>query len=544
MQLTRLGLGVALLALVALPERARPADEKKPTTPGIVVRVQSLDELMNNFRYLATLAGREEQAKQIEGFLKAKAGGPKGFEGIDAKRPWGLYATFGEGGLETSTVVALIPIADEKAFLALIENLGAKAEKDKDGVYEVSSPSLQAPVYFRFAHKHAYATALNKEAIDKDKILAPGAVLPADKVPMLSVTLRIDQIPENVRDLAVQQIKAQLDAAKDEDKAKDTPAEHEVKVQTIDWMKDRIVSVIQDGRELALRIDVDQKAQELSVELGLGGKDGSALAKGIADLGKHKSAVAGLIAPNSVMNFVLNIPPSEQARKAIGLAFEQAFKEEQAKETDKDKKARDEKIFNALKPIGQVIDNDWAVDFRGPGKGGLYTMVAGVKVTDGAVFDKALRNALKEVPAKEREQIKLDVEKAGDVSIHRVEMKDTDEDFKKTFGTGPAYFAVRADAAFVTFGDDALGALKEALKVQPKVGDPLRIEASVSRIAETMAKDKPEAAKAAAKAFAKDKEADKIRLSLEAGKELKVRFTMKTPVITFFHLMEPNAESK
>src|SRR5947209_1859497 len=108
---------VALLGLVALPTTARPADDKKPVTPALVVR--------------------EEQAKQFEGMIRAKAGGPKGLEGIDARRPMALYAAFGEGGIENSTAVALIPIADEKAFLGLIENLGAKAEKENDGAYKV-----------------------------------------------------------------------------------------------------------------------------------------------------------------------------------------------------------------------------------------------------------------------------------------------------------------------------------------------------------------------------------------------------------------------
>src|SRR5689334_19456507 len=139
---------VVLLGLVGLPGTARPADVKKAVTPGVLVRVQSLDDLMNNFRYLATLVGREEEAKQLEGMLKAKAGGPKGLAGINAKRPMAYYALFGDGGIETASAVGLIPIADEKAFLGLIENIGAKAEKGDDGVYTVTSEAQKAtPIY-------------------------------------------------------------------------------------------------------------------------------------------------------------------------------------------------------------------------------------------------------------------------------------------------------------------------------------------------------------------------------------------------------------
>jgi hypothetical protein len=533
---------VALLGLVALPGLARPAEEKKASTPGFVVRTQSLDDLANNVHYLAGLIGREEEAKQFEGMLKAKAGGPKGLEGIDAKRPLAIYGYFGEGGPETTKVVGLIPIADEKSFLGLIENLGAKAEKDKDGVYSITSPNLQAPVYLRFAHKHAYVTAMHKEAIDKDAILLPGAVVPAGKIPFFSVTVRIDQVPEKLRDIAVSQVEMQFDNAKEEKKPDESDAQHAAKGEIIELLKKGIVSAIKDGGDLALRLDVDQKAKEVSAEVALSGKDGTPLARYISDLGKLKSVVAGVVGPTSVMNFTMNFPNEPKLAAAMQAMLKDEIQKNIAKETDKEKKQQAENAFKAFEPALKFTDADWAVDFRGPTKGGLYTLVGALKVADGPTLDKAIRDVVKQLPEKNRGDVKLDAEKAGDVAIHRIEPKQADEGFKKTFGDGPAFFAVRSDAAFVAAGEGALDALKEALKVRPKVGKPFQFEVSVARLADAMAKEKPEAPKAAAKAFGQDKGADKVRLSLEADKEFKVRFVMKTPVLTFFHLMYPDTK--
>jgi hypothetical protein len=476
----------------------------------------------------------------IEGMIKAKAGGPKGLEGIDAKRPMALYGMFGEGGIETGTVIGLVPIADEKAFLGLIENLGAKAEKDKDGVYSVTGDNVPAPIYFRFAHKHAYVTALNKDALDKDKLLPPGTVLPAGKAPVFSVTVRIDQIPDKVRELAVGQVEAQLDAAKEEKKEDETPAQKAVKVAVLDLMKKHVVSVIKDGGEVALRLDVDQKAQDLSFELALSGKDGTPLAKTISALGKHKSIVAGLISPQSVMNMVINLPIDEK----IVATIRTLIQEQVDKETDATKKAEAQKIIKAFGPALKFTEADLAFDLRGPTKGGLYTLVGGMQVADGRALDKAMRDSIKDLPENERAQIKFDADKAGDVAIHQINTAAGGDDFKKSFGDGPAYFAARSDAAFVAMGEGALDALKAALKSEPKVAAPVVFEVSVARLAQAMAAEKPDAPKAAAKAFAKDQAADKIRFSLEAGTELKLRFAMKTPVLTFFHLMEPGADVK
>ena len=49
---------LALLCLVAVAPAAR-AEDKKSDSPSLVIRVQSIDSLLDNFKYLAGLAGRE-----------------------------------------------------------------------------------------------------------------------------------------------------------------------------------------------------------------------------------------------------------------------------------------------------------------------------------------------------------------------------------------------------------------------------------------------------------------------------------------------------
>ena len=60
--------------------------------PTVIVRVPSVNQLMDNAKFFLTLLGQEEIGKQLEGFLKAQVG-VKGLEGIDTKRPFGFYGT-------------------------------------------------------------------------------------------------------------------------------------------------------------------------------------------------------------------------------------------------------------------------------------------------------------------------------------------------------------------------------------------------------------------------------------------------------------------
>ena len=63
--------------------------------PAIVVRVKSIDAVVDNFKLLASIAGREEAAAQIEGLIKTQVG-DKGLSGIDMAKPFGAYARLGE----------------------------------------------------------------------------------------------------------------------------------------------------------------------------------------------------------------------------------------------------------------------------------------------------------------------------------------------------------------------------------------------------------------------------------------------------------------
>src|SRR5262249_36015538 len=125
---------LALVCLAALPAVARSADDqdKKPAQPTVIVRLKSFEGVVSDLKYLAALAGREDEVKNFEGILRARIGGEKGLKGFDLKRPVGLYGTPGPNGLD-STVVLMVPLADEKEALGLLENLELKYEKGEDG---------------------------------------------------------------------------------------------------------------------------------------------------------------------------------------------------------------------------------------------------------------------------------------------------------------------------------------------------------------------------------------------------------------------------
>ncbi len=164
------------LARAAAPVATQAADDK----PAVVVAFKSLEGLIDDAKYIAKLAGKEEEAKQTEKMLQNMVGGPKGLEGVDPKKPIGMYVRINEDDPQKSEGVLLVPVADEEALLNLLKKQDklTVGDKDSDDVYKVTAEGLPFPLFFRFANKYAYVTGQTKTALSSDRLLAPDTVLP------------------------------------------------------------------------------------------------------------------------------------------------------------------------------------------------------------------------------------------------------------------------------------------------------------------------------------------------------------------------------
>src|SRR5262249_41951494 len=155
---TRLLACLPLLALFALPAPA-PAQGKADKQPTLVVRIRSLDTLFNDGKLLLSMAGQEKLLEQLEELIKSMLR-HNGLTTIHHALPLFHYAHVGKD-LTDLRAVLLIPIADEKGFLDMLDTLNFKAEKDKNDLYTVKQNIFPLDIYLRFANKYAYVTALN-----------------------------------------------------------------------------------------------------------------------------------------------------------------------------------------------------------------------------------------------------------------------------------------------------------------------------------------------------------------------------------------------
>jgi hypothetical protein len=543
---------LTVITLVGMPAPARSADKSKEVTPTIIVRVDSINNLIEDVKYLGELAGQKDKVEEVLGFVKTTVESQKIDKAIDFTRPMGMYGTINPDNPVDSSGVILVPVVDEKALLDLLGNFQLTPEKGDDDVYKVEAPFPPIPIYFRFANKYAYITAQNKAGVAKESILDPGKVLSAGKSATFSAAFRFDQIPDGLKQMAVSQLEENLAKEKEKEIKGETKVQTEIRRKMIDGAAKHLSHLIQDAAELGLSFNIDRKAGRLTGEMTFAGKAGTVLAKEIANLGKSESLFSGLTSSQGAINVLFHPIIPEDVRQAIGPAVDEGFKGALEKEKDATKRELAEKIFKAIEPSLKSGELDLAFSFRGPSKENHYTFLAAVKLKEGEKVEEALKDLAKMAPEHDRTKIHFDAEKSGDYKIHKLDVQgEFDEKARAILGKHPIYVTFRSDAMLISGGARGLETIKEGLVAEPKPAPAGLFEISMSHLAPLILRqakggdDKMDAAemkKHLQEIFKGDN--DKIRATLEGGKALKGSFEMSSSVVTFIGKMATHMEGE
>lgn len=531
------------LLVIGTPWALAQEKEAKSDKPSVVLRLAPLETLMADIRYLGELVGKPELAKQLDGLIKSKLG-DKGLDGIDHKKPIGAYGWIGPDGVD-SKFAAMLPIADEKAFLDLLENLELKTDKGADGLYTIilEKPPIP-PIYFRFANNYVYVTLKDKELLDKDKLLAPARILPTGQVGVASLLLNIDEIPSKIKELFLSGLDNQLAGHKEAEVPGETAAMKKYREAVIDGFGSGIKSVLQHGGETALRLDVDRSGGDLALSLRVHGQEGSSMAESIKRMGQISSLTVPLLRSNSAFSVAVYSRLPEHLRELLVPAIEEGKKKVTDKVTDQTKKDALTALITAVEPTLKSGTLDAAVDLRGPSDSNHYTAAFAVGIKDGAELEKTLRQIIGDLPEKERKAVTFEAEKAGAIAIHRIKPEKLDEGTKKMFGDEPFYFALTDKLLLGAWGEKGLDALKEALTMEAKPGKIMQFQMSIGRLAPLMTRDNKEAPKIAKEVFADKTDADKVRITLEGGSALKLRLDLKAPLVTFFSKLQESKKEE
>jgi hypothetical protein len=504
--------------------------------PTVVVRFSSIDSLIDHVRFLASLAGQKDAARQIEGLIKQKTG-DKGLEGVDSRRPFGFYGRVGKD-LDDISGALLIPIADEKAFLNLLQNLNVQIAKGEGGIYSIKT-NTPVDAYLRFANKYAYVTALNAKSLNDKNLLDPGKVLAGRPTSALLLMIQLDQVPEAAKAITTAQAEQVLQEAQDAKIPGETPAQKAFRAAAIKEVTRLIALVLKDGKELKTEVDLDQRSGDLAATFSVSGISGSEMATGIEALAANSSLFAGLLKKGAAVSGLGHVKLAEPLAKALGDAVDEAKAMALNSIQDAAKRQQAESLFKVLIPTLRSGDFDGALVVTSQDK--HLTVLGATKVKSGDELGKTVRElvagAVKDLPPAMQGKIKLDVDTVGATKIHKMELPIQDRDAKMVqtvFGEASLYLAFRNDALFFSLGKDGLQAIKDAIPVKTAGTTPIFMyEVDVARLAFLAPPDQAEKAKR----IFPGGQGGIVRLTVQGGKALTVRLDTKVSVLQYLGQM-------
>jgi hypothetical protein len=519
---------VAVAGLLPGVASAQPAKAAEPT---VEVRIRSLNDLLDKAGYVGGLFDQEDGVVQLRELVKLLSQDGMGVEGIDPARPFGAYGIL-QSDVGNSPAVVMIPIADRVRFLrALKERLGVEPTDAGKGVQKAFVPILNE-AYFAFVDDYLFA-ARDPKHLDAKHRVSPKAYFANPDGSVASVVARLDRVPEDLRTLVTGQFEHQLKEKHRQNAGAKRPGEAKLEAFAIDALVGSVKTVVEEGKELAVRVFVDEKADEITAELSLSARSGTGFARTLTGLKGRTSLPAGIVkAADPVIAGTGKLALPDDLRKQLDPVITTLFEELAAKAGDR---AVAERVLEALAPTAKAASADVAFSLTGPDAKGRHALLAAVAVKGGKELEKLAREFGPHAPA-DAVTFTFDVEKVGPFTVHKAELGQTDAGFNRVFGTKTVWLAVSDDVIAWSIEPDGK-ALKAGLKngpaTVPVAGASTALARTVPLFDQKLRSDEARALVRDAFGAADPAGKDVITLTVDGGDRLTARLVVKGGAVRY-----------
>jgi hypothetical protein len=482
MTFRRFLVGVTALLCWPVATFSAPVPKDEPNSgPQITIRVQSAEELAKRATDFLKAALPPELFKM----LYAQVGNldVTQIPLIDPAKPAGFFASFHpailQGDFKGTQIVFMVPVKGEKETIEFLEKDNVPV-RQKDGVYSFPlGSSLPFSFHTRFKNGYAYVGVGTEAAVEENTLIAPNVFFAEKEAAAVVLSVRFDRIPTEIKSLAGPILTAaplKLNQGLPSDlKVIEKPL-GEPFLLLGRWAK----QLSDEGRELAIRADLNPKTVTLDLEIAVDGKPKSNLADAIAAYKPSENRFASLVTLDAAAYVVMKFPlfaeelrrgfaeMSKEIGKSIFYEEENGAPKEGGNGGPKEGRELVETFFDALASTIKSGNMDLVATFNGPSKEGTYQAVGAIQFQNTKVVEKKFIAAMKIAPQRVQKIIKWEAEKIGDAVVHEIDFTEVlDDTTKKVFGKTPKLnFSFAEEGVFAAFGSDNLPALKSALSAK------------------------------------------------------------------------------
>jgi hypothetical protein len=503
--------------------------------PALVVCIRSLNDLLEDFKYLAKLGDMQGEADR-ECIEVRKLCSDQGQEGIDLRKPIGFYVNVPED--PPLKPVLMIPVTDLKPVLNNMERCNLKVEMRPDGIYEFTFPGDPHRIYFRLANAYAYVTVDFTSPLDGGELANPAKLFAPEQSSTASVVIRIDRLPQRLTRRFLGQLKY-IDPDDDHWSGLETAAQKYGAVATEKAIVDGIATLIKEASKLDATINVDRAANQLVAQATLSATDRSALERDLAALGRSESLFSSWRDTSDALDVVIHVTLPASLREPYAAVIDEVLRGRVEEEKAPTQRSNIDKLRRAAANWLKAGELDIGLRMIGPDKDSLYTVVAGIKLREGKKIAEAVEQIWSQLPARERNKITLNARRLSNVNVHRLGgERELNREAVRILGQNPVYAAIADHGAFLGAGPDALKMLAVALESKPAIGPLFELDMSMSKLGPFLASH-PESQTAAKieKAIADlikgRPKSDRVKVAISAGDGLGIRLSMDAAAARF-----------
>jgi hypothetical protein len=467
-------MSVAMFASVLSPVRAQQA-----TAPFATVVIAPVGQTMKDVSWLLTAVNFPE----ISGFVEIM--GESYTNGLDKSRPLGVLVSMDNG---MPSPLVCIPSKDHKVFFEALEQAGMSADDLGDGLYEFSvGPQL---VVAKVANGWIYV-GQSEDAVENTP-KNPGemfSIRDLDKRYSLAIRLDLKELPENMKDAAIENLRSGFENAMEQQSAGQSEEQQAMAKEMGEVQMAQLEELINSTQELIVGFAIDRQKQQISLDGALQYAAGSKLAKQMESQGKLKSDYTGLVLPGSSVEFrVTSLATNEDDKKIAKQSFRNSMKQA---ESQLENSNAPEPIATAVKKFlrgfGEVFEktiDEGVIDAASSVSVADDTLriLSGARVADGRKVEKEVKDLIGALPKSNDVTVDFDFAKHNGFNLHRVNAKipSGNEEAQAAFGDSVQVFVATGEKSVIFCLDptgeagvkaaiDAMAA-KKAVEVSPFTG--------------------------------------------------------------------------
>lgn len=463
--------------------------------PVVLATLSGYDALKKDINFLGSLAGAPELASNFEPFIL-------GFtQGLEKDKPLGVLIQ--SDGMNFGGAIC-VPIKDLAAFVGNLKAFGVTTADAGNGVTQITANNQT--LFGKNAGGWTFLSMMPQmlEGLPADPVAAFKAL--TDEYD-LGIRANVQNIPEPYRQMAIQQLKAGMEAGMKK-MPEETEEQFQARTALATSQVQQLERMINEVDQFTFGLAVDSEQQKTFMDFVYTAVAGSQLAEQLKTLGDPKTNFAGFFQPEAtgMMMVASQVNESDKAQtkqmvEALRTQAATAIDEKNDLPSDAAKEAVKAAINDFIDALVATVDAG-TMDFgtvANVSPDGL-TIVGGGFVADPAKVESGLKK-LAEVGKEQPDMpaIKWGAESHAGVNFHTMSVPTpADEaESKKLFGdTVDIAVGIGEKSVYFAMGKDNLAAVKKVIDESAanpgKSVAPMELSVSVGQILTTAAAFNPE----------------------------------------------------